>query len=115
MRRMGKPSAWKRWKSKFFMELASPILIYSLRTSTDLEMTDQSTTPRIAGAASQKQTQEPLFERILSLWKTPSIDPEHSTEEEDFDDALPQDIAAHERRLISNVEALRDLTVDDVM
>ncbi len=52
----------------------------------------------------------------MSLWKTSAaVEVAISTEEGDFDDALPQDIAAHERRLISNVEAFRDLTVDDVM
>jgi CBS domain containing-hemolysin-like protein len=33
----------------------------------------------------------------------------------DQDEGLPQDVTAHERRLISNVEAFHDLTVDDLM
>ncbi len=78
-------------------------------------MNDDPPSPRGAGAVSLKDHSEPLFERILSLWKGPVANTDHAVETSNFDDALPQDIAAHERRLISNVEAFRDLTVDDVM
>jgi CBS domain containing-hemolysin-like protein len=83
-------------------------------------MNDDPPTPRGAGAAIRAETRqenpEPLFERIMSLWKgQPANNDEEAGETADFDDALPQDIAAHERRLISNVEAFRDLRVDDVM
>jgi CBS domain containing-hemolysin-like protein len=84
-------------------------------------MNDDPPLPRGAGAAAAKaeprqETHEPLFERFLSFWKgQPANSDEAADETADFDDALPQDIAAHERRLISNVEAFRDLRVDDVM
>jgi CBS domain containing-hemolysin-like protein len=76
-------------------------------------MSDDSNSPRAgtvkaAGAASTKTASEPLFERLMSLWKGTASNGEES------DDILV-DGGAHERRLISNVEAFHDLTVDDLM
>ena len=66
---------------------------------------------RAAGAASARPQPEPLFERLLSLWKGSSQDSEPGEARE----IVSQHISAHERRLIANVEAFHDLTVDDVM
>jgi CBS domain containing-hemolysin-like protein len=66
---------------------------------------------RAAGAASIKPQPEPLFERLLSLWKGSS----DGLQAEEAEEVVSQHISAHERRLIANVEAFRDLHVDDVM
>ncbi len=78
-------------------------------------MNDDSDLPRSgsrpAGAANARTQAEPLFERLLSLWKgSPEI-----LQTDEAEEIMSPHISAHERRLIANVEAFRDLTVDDVM
>ena len=60
--------------------------------------------------APSKPASEPLLDRFMALWKgTPAHD-----DERDGPEQTPEG-AAHEQRLISNVEAFRNLRVDDVM